>query len=131
MRRILLLATLITACWGAMAQGVTTSTISGTIKDPNGGGIPGANIVVTHTATGTTYGTMSNADGKFVVPNLRTGGPYNIKISFVGYAEQSFGDVYLRLGETYVQNATLTEQATELGEIVISGAEDKIMNSNR
>ncbi|HEU5293075.1 MAG TPA: TonB-dependent receptor [Cyclobacteriaceae bacterium] len=132
MRRILLMAAfVITACCGAMAQGVTTSTLSGTIKDSNGGAVPGANIVATHTPSGTTYGTMSAADGKYSMPNLRTGGPYTVKISFVGYGEQTFGDIYLRLGETYVQNATLSEQATELGEIVISSAEDKVMNSNR
>lgn len=132
MRRILLVtALMLTAFAGAFAQGVTTSTISGAIKDPNGGGIPGANVVATHTATGTTYGTMSGPDGKYLIPNLRTGGPYTVKISFVGYGEQNFGNIYLRLGETYIQNVTLTEQATELGEVVISGTEDKIMNSNR
>ena len=132
MRRILLLATLmITACCGAMAQGVTTSQLSGTIKDPSGGAIPGANIVATHTPSGTTYGTMSLADGKYKILNMRTGGPYSVKITFVGYGEQTFGEIQLRLGETYVLNASLAEAATELEEIVISGAEDKVMNSNR
>ena len=132
MRRFLQLTTLVLlACTGAMAQGVTTSTMSGTIKDANGNGIPGANIVATHEPSGTTYGTMSSADGKFSLPNMRTGGPYKVKVTFVGYADQTFGDIYLRLGETYSLNANLTEQATELAEIVVSGAEDKIMNSNR
>lgn len=132
MRRILLLATLvITTFAGARAQGVTTSTMSGTIKDPSGGGIPGANIVATHAPSGTTYGTMSAADGKFIIPNMRTGGPYTVKITFVGYAEQTFGEVYLKLAETYSLNTTLKESSTQLEEVVVSSTQDRLMNSER
>ncbi|MFZ2905905.1 MAG: TonB-dependent receptor [Cyclobacteriaceae bacterium] len=132
MRRILLMAFFVSAAFmGAMAQGVTTSTLSGTIKDQNNGAVPGANIVVTHEPSGTVYGTMSQADGGFRIPNMRTGGPYTVKVSFIGYADQTFGGIYLRLGETYSISSILTEEATQLAEIVVSDAEDKVMNSTR
>lgn len=133
MRRILLLATLlVTMLTGVFAQGVTTSTMSGTVKGPDGSAIPGANVVATHEPSGTTYGTVSLADGRFTIQNMRTGGPYKVKISFVGYSEQTYGDIYLRLGEVYTISPVLKEEATTLGEIVVSaGAEDKLMNSTR
>lgn len=132
MRRILLLSTFVLmAVAGLFAQGVTTSTMSGTVKDQKGGAVPGANIVATHEPSGTTYGSVSLADGRFSIPNMRVGGPYKVRISFVGYGEQVFNDVYLKLGETYVINATLAEEGTQLEEIVVSGTQDKIMNSDR
>ena len=81
MRRILLLATLmLTTLAGVLAQGVTTSTMSGTVKGSDGSPIPGANVVATHEPSGTTYGTVSLADGRFTIQNMRTGGPYKVKI---------------------------------------------------
>lgn len=132
MRRILLLSTFVLmAVAGLFAQGVTTSTMSGTVKDQKGGAVPGANIVATHEPSGTTYGSVSLADGRFSIPNMRVGGPYKVRISFVGYGEQVFNDIYLKLGETYVINATLAEEGTQLEEVVVSGTQDKIMNSDR
>lgn len=133
MRRILLLATfMLTTLVGVFAQGVTTSTLSGTVKGNDGSPVPGANVVATHEPSGTTYGTVSLADGRFIIQNMRTGGPYKVKISFIGYSEQTYGDIYLRLGEVYTIAPVLTEEATTLGEIVVSaGPEDKLMNSTR
>src|SRR5262245_15872423 len=103
MRRILLLtfAFALVAHVALLGQGVTTAFLSGTVKDKNGA-VPGANIVAVHEPTGTTYGTVSAADGKFAISNLRVGGPYKVTISFVGYVTQSYGDITLKLGEPYV-----------------------------
>ncbi|MBX2967435.1 MAG: TonB-dependent receptor [Cyclobacteriaceae bacterium] len=132
MRRILLLTAFVLITFaGVFAQGVTTSSISGLIRDQKGDAVPGANIVATHEPSGTTYGTVSLTDGRFTLLHMRVGGPYKIKISFVGYAEQTYNDVYLKLGETYVLNATLSEEGTQLDEVVISGSQDKLMNSDR
>lgn len=80
-----------------LAQGVTTSFLGGVIKDKNGT-VPGANVVAVHEPTGTTYGTVSDADGKILISNMRVGGPYKVTISFVGYMTQTYEDVYLKLG---------------------------------
>lgn len=132
MRKILLLLTMVvTASMAALAQGVTTSSISGKVTDQAGSGLPGANVVATHTPSGTTYGTTSLGDGKFTIPSMRIGGPYTVKFSFVGYQERVVNDVYLSLGSGTNLNVQLTEQSMELSEVVVSSTKGDIFSSDR
>lgn len=122
MRKILLFLTLLSAVsLSALAQGVTTASIIGEVKDSSGEGLPGANIVAVHIPSGTTYGSTSRADGRFTLPGLRIGGPYKVTISFVGYQEYRIEDINLTLGQNYPLSASLVETGMELQEIVISG----------
>ena len=79
---------------------VTTSSIRGVISDENQVELPGANVVATHNPTGTVYGAATNIDGRFDLRNLRVGGPYTVTVSYVGYKDQVFDDVYLDLGKS-------------------------------
>jgi hypothetical protein len=108
--------------FGVLAFGqVTTSNIKGLILDQASEPLPGANVVAIHTPTGTKYGAASNIDGRFNLLNLRVGGPYAITISYVGYKEQSFNDVFLTLGKTQNLDVALIEDAAELEAVVIQG----------
>jgi hypothetical protein len=114
----------------AQAQ-VTTSSIAGTIKDKQGP-MPGASIKATHIPTGTVYGITSNNDGRFTIGNARVGGPYTIEVSFVGYTPQKFENIYLRLGEPYILNVTISDNASNLAEVKVVGTQpNAIMNSNK
>ncbi len=130
-------------CLGAWAQGVTTATFSGFVKDGKGGvgpeavkgasnaGLPGANIVAVHQPTGAEYITVTRADGRFIIPNARVGGPYKITASFVGYETQVKENLYLELGNTTNVDFVLTESGTQLSEVVVTAAKDPVMNSER
>jgi hypothetical protein len=131
MRKILLILTLLASGPVGLLAQVTTSSITGTIKDQSNAGIPGANVVAVHGPSGTTYGSVSLPDGKFTIPNMRVGGPYKVTISFVGFETQTYDAIYIKLGEPYNLNHVMKESGTQLEEIVVSGVEDKIMNSNR
>jgi hypothetical protein len=114
----------------ARAQ-VTTSSISGTVKDAKGP-MPGASVRAVHVPTGTVYGITTNNDGRFTLGNARVGGPYTIEVSFVGYAPQKFDNVFLRLGEPYVLNVTISDNASNLNEVTIRGTQaNSLMSSNR
>ena len=102
----------------AMAQ-VTTSAMRGSVLDASGESLPGATILATHTPTGSEYGTISAADGNFVIPNMRVGGPYRVRISFVGFETVIRDGIHLTLGEPYSLSVTLRESATELEEILV------------
>ncbi|MFA6275379.1 MAG: TonB-dependent receptor [Pedobacter sp.] len=110
---------------------ITTSSLTGTIKDSKET-LPGASIKATHTPTGTVYGVITNADGRYTIGNMRVGGPYTIEVSFVGYKPQRFDDVTLKLGEPFVLNVTLADNSSTLATVNIIGtASNPIMNSNK
>ncbi len=127
---LLMVAVFLTAA-GAWAQGVTTASLTGKVTDQKGGELPGANIVATHTPSGTTYGTVTLKDGRFIMPSLRVGGPYTVKISFVGYKEQVSENLFFELGQTFVLDLKLTEESSQLEEVVISAVRDPILNSDK
>lgn len=81
-KRILLFIYLISCCVNyAFAQ--NTFSISGTIKDSKET-LPGAAIYV----SGYKIATMSNADGKYILPNLSAGN-YDILVQMIGYLPYS------------------------------------------
>jgi hypothetical protein len=143
MRKFLALAVIVlTAANGLKAQGVTTAGLAGRVSgkatstsaETQSGRdetIPGANIVATHTPSGTTYGTVSLADGRFNLPGMRVGGPYTVRVSFIGYREAIFTDVYLALGATVTLNVQLVEEATELETIVVTYERGDVFSSDR
>lgn len=110
---------------------VTTSSLQGIVSDASGETMPGATVVAVHEPSGTRYGAITNFDGRFTMPNLRIGGPYTIEISFVGYSSLSYTDINLRLGEPYVLNAVLTDESTELSEVIITGSRTSDFDTNR
>ena len=101
-------------------QGSTTSSMKGQIIDDTKTELIGANIVAIHTPSGTTYGTVTDLGGYYRISNMRVGGPYTVTVSYTGFADQVFNDVYLRLGETYKKNITLAESAIELVGVTVS-----------
>ena len=125
MRRILLAIILTTSALCGWAQ-VTTSSLTGTIRDNSGEGIPGASVLAVHEPSGTTFGTATLADGRYTIYNMRVGGPYKITISFIGYETQSYSDIYIKLGEPYNLSHVLKEEGTQLEEILVGGACDHL-----
>ena len=106
----------------AFAQ-ITTSNIKGLILDENSQPLPGANVVAVHNPTGTKYGAASNFDGRYNIYNMRVGGPYTITITYIGYKERTFTDVYLTLGTTEDIDASLEQDSQQLGEVIITASE--------
>ncbi len=98
---------------------VTTSGIAGKVISGSEL-IIGATIVATHTPSGTVYGAVSNADGRFNIVGMRVGGPYEIHISYIGFSSVKISNVNLQLGETYPVNVNLKEDTNELQDLVVS-----------
>jgi hypothetical protein len=100
----------------------TTATLSGTVNNAKGEPVAGASVMVTHDPTGSTVGTQTNNKGIFVIPNLKPGGPYTIKISFVGFEEEKFENVNLSLGNNPELYVNLKNNEKNLQEVVITTA---------
>jgi hypothetical protein len=114
-----LIIALFTTCV-ALAQ-VTTTSMTGTIKDSKGATLPGATIIATHVPTGSVYSTSTRATGQFTIPNMKAGGPYTIKISFIGFETKIDNDVVLSLGQPLRYDVTLLETGKTLSEVTVKG----------
>ncbi len=101
---------------------VTTSSITGFVKSDKGEPLDGATVTAIHVPSGTKYATVTKKDGSFTLPNTRIGGPFTLTVDYVGYAPQTINDITLNLGEPYVADVTLSQQAQVLSEVTISEA---------
>ena len=105
----------------AIAQ-VTTSALGGLAVDANGEPVIGVAVIATHTPSGTVYGVTTNEVGRFTINGMRSGGPYTVEFSCLGYQTVTFTDVVLQLAETYSLSATLNEDSEMLSEAMVVGA---------
>ena len=99
---------------------VGQDVVSGTITDADQGGpLPGVNVVVKGTATGTT----SDFDGNY---ELRVNSfPATLVFSFIGYATKE-----LEVSGPSTLNVQLDETATGLEEVVVTGLATSVKRSN-
>lgn len=116
---------------GSVMGQVTTSYLQGIVTDGEGESLPGANVVAIHEPSGTRYGTVTNMEGRFTLPNLRTGGPYSVQISFIGFRSQSYMDLILKLGEPYSLNVVLLDESADLSEVVVTASRSSDFASSR
>ena len=106
---------------------VTTSSMSGRVTDVDGAVI-GATVIATHTSSGTTYGTVTNMEGRYNLNGMRVGGPYTVEISYIGYGDNTTEGITLSLGENYSHNVFLQEETVALGEVVVTALRTKFSN---
>lgn len=103
---------------GAYAQ-LTTSSLSGIIKDANAQGLPGATVQAIFTPTGTRYATTTDPEGRYRLSNMNAGGPYTITVSYIGYTTENRPNIILQLGETATLDVVLKDASQTLSEVVI------------
>ena len=103
--------------WGQ----VTTSSLTGSIKNAAGEPLIGATVKATHEPSGTVYGTTTQSNGHFTIAGMRIGGPYKVEISYIGYQTDVVNGIQLRLGEPYALSETLQEGGQQLKEVTVVG----------
>lgn len=94
---LLALAALLVFLPSAYAQ--TTATVSGTVQDPSGGVIPGAQVSLVNQATQDTRVATTNGAGFFAFPSL-VPGTYSVKATAKGFAPQELTGIVLHAGDS-------------------------------
>lgn len=94
----------------AVAMQKITGTIRGTVTDPAGGIIVGAEVTVINEETRLSRTTTTGADGGYVVPELPLG-IYRVEASFQGFKKAVHTGVQLHVAGTAVVNIVLTPGA--------------------
>ena len=80
-------------------------TLRGVVLDEQGGALPGATVTIRHLGTNTTQATVSTAEGKFFVPNLRPG-QYEVLCELSSFAPQR-QSLELRVGQDLTVNVSM------------------------
>ncbi|HMN89565.1 MAG TPA: carboxypeptidase-like regulatory domain-containing protein [Saprospiraceae bacterium] len=110
---------------------VTTSSMVGLITDETKEPLIGATVIAVHQPSGTRYGTVTNLDGRFVIPNMRIGGPYQVTVSYVGFDEQVRDNIFLSLGVAANVNVVLQSSAIELSGVEVVALRNDVFSSDR
>ena len=92
----------------------TTGSLTGVVKDAQGGVLPGTSVAAVHEPTGTSYETVTESDGSFHLLNVRVGGPYTVTVNIQGFKTFTQMGVFAKLGEAtnlpvQLQIATVSE----------------------
>ena len=114
---IVLLLLLVLPAAAAAQQG--TTELRGTLRDAQGGAVPGVAGVVRNQDTGTFRETASNADGTYFISGL-VPGTYEITAELSGFKRSTQRDARLEVGRTAaiditLQIGALTESITVTG----------------
>jgi hypothetical protein len=99
----------------AMAQ-TTTGTLRGTITS-SGAPLGDAQVAIRNPETGVQRGTLSNADGSYVLPGVQPA-TYDMTIRRIGSQPQT-RRVVVQIGATHIQNFDLAQEATQLSAVVV------------
>ena len=122
--RFFMAAALMLISAAASAQ-ITTSAMSGKVTDSDNEAVIGATVQAIHTPSGTSYGAITNMDGRYSIEGMRAGGPYKVVISYIGYQTATYENITLSLAQTYALNHQLRESSELLEEVVISATATK------
>jgi len=91
---IFMLSMLFSAAAHAQVAG---GTLSGTVSDPNGGGVPKASVVITNIATGVDREVTTNSDGFYTAVNLLPG-TYQLKVTATGFNPEETTGIVMTVG---------------------------------
>jgi len=96
-----------------LAQGGATGAISGTVLDPSGAVVAGAEVRVVNQDTGAlTRTARTDANGSFTTQLLPVA-TYTVTVQAPGFAEGSFSNIAVRVTETTRMTAQLRTQAVQ------------------
>lgn len=111
--RLLMLrcAVVLTFTLQVLAQTVT-GTMSGTVADSSGGGVPGVTVTVRNTETGLERVVITDERGFFNAPFLPAG-RYDVRAELAGFGERSRTGVRVELNQETVQDFILDPSISE------------------
>ena len=83
-----------------------TGTISGSITDPSGAGVPEAKVTITNVATAATRVATTDASGTYSIPTVAVG-RYDVAIEKLGFLTLRFTNVELTVAQALTLSGTL------------------------
>ena len=97
---------LVSALFVPMALGQVTGKISGTVTDESGALIPGVEVLVMNTDTGSTRTLVTGDEGRYMATDL-TPGSYSVEASLAGFQTAVRSGLVLSIGREIAVGMTL------------------------
>src|SRR5437016_4787174 len=120
MRRHLSIFMLVLLAGAAFAQTTGSGTITGTLTDPSGAVVPGAEVSIRDTDTGIERKTATNEAGIYNAAFLKPG-HYEVTVSKTGFAKVVRTDLTLQVGQILTVDFQAPIQSTETT-VTVAGA---------
>ena len=109
----------------AFGQG-GTGTITGTITDPTGLAVAGANVQATNAETGAVYAGASTASGNYAIPNLPVG-TYEVSVKVSGFKTYNHTNLAIAAAQTLREDIPL--QVGSASESITVAAEASLLQT--
>src|SRR5262247_1724891 len=113
---------------GATSALGQSSSLSGTVLDPQGNAVAGAVITVTNVATGATRATTTSKEGAYQIPQLAPGA-YKVRAEASGFKAIVTQDLQLLVSTPLTFNINFKEVGTVSETVTVTGGES-ILNTS-
>ena len=106
------------ALWG---QAISTSQIKGTVQDPSGSVVPGADVTVTQTDTNVSRTVTTGADGSYLFTELPVG-PYQLQVAKQGFSKAVQSGIVLQIASNPTIDVTSLKVGAANEQVVVEAA---------
>jgi hypothetical protein len=110
---------------GATTTFGQSSSLSGTVVDPQGNTVAGATITATNVATGATRATTSSKEGAYQIPQLAPG-TYRVRAEGQGFASVALENVQVLVSTPATLNITFKQVGSVSETVTVQGGESVI-----
>jgi Carboxypeptidase regulatory-like domain len=117
---VLALALSVGAPLSLTGQSRTTSALRGTVMQTDSIPVTGAQVTIRHIQLGTQRTTTSDRFGRYAITMLQPGGPYEVVVSILGFADRLTERFMLKVGEQRLLNVTVKPDALQLEGVTVT-----------
>jgi outer membrane receptor for ferrienterochelin and colicin len=100
----------------------TSSALQGIVVGADGNPVVGADVIISHTPSGSISRATTDENGRYNARGLRVGGPYTVLVMKEGFQSKSSGNVQLQLAQTANVSLFLDPAAQTMDVIEVIGA---------
>ncbi|UIR54749.1 SusC/RagA family TonB-linked outer membrane protein [Sphingobacterium sp. SRCM116780] len=102
----------------SMAQ--TNATVSGVVRDSNGGALASATVTIENSANNFRQVTTTQADGTFLFNRIPEGQGYTIKVNSLGFKAKTLSNYTINAKDKVAISVSLDSDSEQLQEVVVT-----------
>src|SRR5688572_33195258 len=115
----------------ATAQGITTGGVTGSVTDPSGAPIEGAQIQIRNAKTGFSSGAVSRANGQYSVQGLLPDDGYSVTVRRIGFQPVTRENRRVALGESIREDFRLEQQTAVLETVMVAAETNPVISPTK